>query len=184
MSDDKTADLVVRVLAEHQISEPAGGTASIAWVQCSCGARLDVTGGTRSFALTLGLRHVMRALVDALVDEGLITPATLRKEFILRRGDTEPSHFRWVSDLEPNIDSKESSTMSDTPKPTTVKVVIPSDQPEIGGAIGHAIIIVGDSHWSNSDQELIVERDGTEVARFAAGQWRYVQIIDGSEGGL
>lgn len=54
----------------------------------------------------------------------------------------------------------------------------------IGSAIGQAIIVVGDSYWSNSDQELIVDRDGTEVARFAAGQWRYAQLLDGSEGGL
>ena len=178
MSNDKTADLVTNVLDRHHLAEPTGGVATSAWVQCSCGE--FVTGHNRWHAQLQARRHIARALAD----EGLITPATLRKEFILRRGDDEPSHFRWVSDLEPSTDSKESSTMSDTGKPTTVKVVIPSDAPEIGSAIGHAIIIVGDSYWSNSDQELIVQKGDENVAIFATGQWRYAQLLDGSEGGL
>ena len=179
MSNDKTADLVTNVLDRHHLAEPTGDIATSAWVQCSCGE--FVAGHNRWHAQIQAQRHIARALAD----EGLITPATLRKEFILRRGDTEPSHFRWVSDLEPSTDSKERSTMSDTGKPTTVKVVIPSEAgAAIGSAIGQAIIVVGDAHWSNSDGELIVvDEDGNDVARFAAGHWRYAQIIDGSEGG-
>lgn len=177
MSDDKTVDLVANVLDRHHLAEPTGDIATSAWVQCSCGE--FVAGHSRWHAQIQAQRHIARALAD----EGLITPATLRKEFVQQQGDTEPSHFRWVSDLEPSTNSKESSTMSDTDKPTTVKVIVPHDAPGIG--IGQAIIIVGDEFWSNGDRELVVvDKDGNDVARFAAGHWRYAQIIKGSEGGL
>ena len=174
MSDDKTVDLVVRVLDRHHLGRSEGGVAVGAWVDCSCGE--TIAGHSRWHAELLAQRHVARALAD----EGLLTPATLRKEYILRRGDTEPSDFRWVSDLEPSTDSKESSTMSDTGKPTTVKVVIPSE-PELGAAIGQAIIVVGDEFFSNGRDELVVQKGGEDVAIFATGQWRYAQILDGSE---
>ena len=68
---------VARVLAAHQLSEPQGGANARAWCECSCGSRLETWGGTRDYAVTLGNRHIARALADA----GYLAPAPLREEW-------------------------------------------------------------------------------------------------------
>lgn len=173
MSDDRTADLVVRVLGQHTLREPTGGVNVGSECQCSCGTR-HRTSGTREFAYVLGLRHVARALAD----EGLITPATLRKEFILRRGDTEPSHFRWVSDLEPSTDSKESSTMSTSKKVIEVTMKPATEYGEIGGLPGNTVTIDGDEFYADGERNLIItDDDNEEVAIFASGEWRFARRV-------
>lgn len=193
-ADDKTIALVASVLGQHELGESTGGTAAGAWVQCSCG--IPIAGYSRWHVWAEALKHVARALAD----EGLITPATLRKEYgegPLEDGepshwpipvpdcvaceDAAPDHFRWVTDWFSSTNEKEQHIMSDVDKPTTVKVVIPGEQPEIGGTIGQAIIIEADEFWSNSDRELIISKDGTDVAQFAAGQWRYAQLLLGTK---
>ena len=178
MSDDKTVELVTQVLDRHHLTEPTGGTAAGSWVQCSCGE--FVAGYSRWHAELQAQRHIARALAN----EGLITPATLRKEFILRRGDAEPSHFRWVSDLEPSTDSKERS-MSTSKKVIEVTMKPATEYGEIGGLPGNTVAIDGDEFYADSERNLIItDDDNEEVAIFASGEWRFAQIINGSEGGL
>ncbi|MCY1656391.1 hypothetical protein OVA21_04035 [Dietzia sp. SL131] len=64
-----------RVLAAHQLGGPRGGTAGVAWCECSCGARLGISGGDRKYAMSLGIRHMALALAEA----GLLAPAPLRE---------------------------------------------------------------------------------------------------------
>lgn len=59
-----------RVLAEHRLEAPTGGTAGTARCACSCRAVFETDGGTRDLVLWRGRRHVAQALADA----GLIVP--------------------------------------------------------------------------------------------------------------
>lgn len=68
-------DQVVDVLAAHQLSEPGGGTATGSRCACTCGEVLR-TPGDRDYVMTLGRRHVARALAEA----GLLAPAPLYEE--------------------------------------------------------------------------------------------------------
>lgn len=171
MSIDKTADLVANVLDRHHLAEPTGGIATSAWVQCSCGE--FVAGHNRWHAQIQAQRHIARALAD----EGLITPATLRKEFVLRRGDAEPSHFRWVSDLEPSTDSKENS-MSTSKKVIEVTMKPATEYGEIGGLPGNTVTIEGDEFYADGERNLIItDDDNEEVAIFASGEWRFARRV-------
>lgn len=57
---------IAEVLAQHVLSEPNGGTASLSWCDCSCGHQERVHGGTRDRALYLARQHQARAVVEAL----------------------------------------------------------------------------------------------------------------------
>ena len=174
MSDDKTVDQVTRVLAEHQLSEPQGGVNTRAWCECSCGSQLETVGGTRGHAMRLARRHIARALAD----EGLITPATLRKEFILRRGDDEPSHFRWVSDLEPSTTHRKERGMSTSKKFIEVTMKPATEYGEIGGLPGNTVTIEGDEFYADGERNLIItDDDNEEVAIFASGEWRFARRV-------
>lgn len=60
---------VVRVLAQHRLGRPQGGTARGAFVLCGCGTVID--GGIRDDAYERGRRHIARAMDEA---ELLATP--------------------------------------------------------------------------------------------------------------
>ena len=62
---DSIIDQAARVLDEHKIGTPNGGTASLAWCTCSCGYQAKLHGGTRDLAVSLVRRHVAEALADA-----------------------------------------------------------------------------------------------------------------------
>ena len=172
MSNDKTADLVANVLDRHHLAAPTGGTATGAWVQCSCGE--FVTGHNRWHAQLQARRHIARALAD----EGLITPATLRKEFILRRGDTESSHFRWVSDLEPSTTHRKERGMSTSKKVIEVTMKPATEYGEIGGLPGNTVTIDGEEFYADSERNLIItDGDNEEVAIFASGEWRFARRV-------
>ena len=67
---DSIIDKAARVLDEHVISAPNGGTASLAWCTCSCGYQAKLYSGTRDQVASLARRHVAQALADA----GLLRP--------------------------------------------------------------------------------------------------------------
>lgn len=172
MSDDKTMDQVANVLDRHHLTEPTGGIATGAWVQCSCGE--FTAGHSRWHAQIQAQRHIARALAD----EGLITPATLRKEFVLRRGDAEPSHFRWVSDLEPSTTHRKERGMSTSKKFIEVTMKPATEYGEIGGLPGNTVTIEGDEFYADGERNLIItDDDNEEVAIFASGEWRFARRV-------
>lgn len=52
-----TPEQVVSVLRKHQLDEPSGGTASLAWCNCSCGYQARIREGTRDYAKSLAIAH-------------------------------------------------------------------------------------------------------------------------------
>lgn len=52
-----TREQVVRVLARHELGAPNGGTASWAWINCSCGHRIEIAGVTRDYVFQLAEDH-------------------------------------------------------------------------------------------------------------------------------
>lgn len=65
-----------RILAEHRLEAPTGGTAGTALCTCSCGVVSISVTGTRDHARWAGHRHVAQALADA----GLLAPENTRTE--------------------------------------------------------------------------------------------------------
>lgn len=63
---DTLLERLARVMNDHRVGEPMGGTASEAWVTCSCGARISLPGGTRELARSLGEEHQAEALLAVL----------------------------------------------------------------------------------------------------------------------
>lgn len=64
-----TAGLIAEVLARHQISRPNGGSATVAWCDCSCGYREEVWGGTREVVEARVKQHQARAVLALLRGE-------------------------------------------------------------------------------------------------------------------
>lgn len=69
MSDD-LRDRIAAVLGRHWVSDPAGGTATESWCNCTCGLRITVPGGTRDEAWRRGAQHQAQAIIEEL---GLFT---------------------------------------------------------------------------------------------------------------
>lgn len=67
---DDLRDRIAAVLHRHWVSEPSGGTATEAWCDCTCGARIAVPGGTRDEASRRGDEHQADAVKAALLSEG------------------------------------------------------------------------------------------------------------------
>lgn len=63
MTDPTLRDQIVRALEKHRLSPSMGGTASIAWCDCSCGTRVEAMGAPREHADQLGLRHQADAVL-------------------------------------------------------------------------------------------------------------------------
>ena len=59
-------DALAEVLSEHVLGEPNGGTASWAWLNCSCGHRIEIAGVTREHVVELGRKHQARAVAEWL----------------------------------------------------------------------------------------------------------------------
>ena len=58
---------VARALHEHWVAEPAGGTATEAWTDCTCGIRITVPGGTRDEAARRGEAHQAEQIAAAVL---------------------------------------------------------------------------------------------------------------------
>ena len=56
---------VAGVINRHVLGKANGGTASWAWVDCSCGEQIRVAGVTRDHVYSLGQMHQARALCEA-----------------------------------------------------------------------------------------------------------------------
>ena len=58
---------IARVLHEHWVAEPCGGTATEAWTNCTCGIRITVPGGTRDEAWRRGDAHQAEQIAAAVL---------------------------------------------------------------------------------------------------------------------
>ena len=54
------------VLDMHVLGKPNGGTASWAWLNCSCGHRVEIAGVTREYVVEEGRRHQAREVAEWL----------------------------------------------------------------------------------------------------------------------
>lgn len=63
-------DALAEVLSEHVLGEPNGGTASWAWLNCSCRHRIEIAGVTREHVVALGRKHQARAVAEWLKEQG------------------------------------------------------------------------------------------------------------------
>ena len=61
---------LAEVSEAHVLGEPNGGTASWAWLNCSCGHRIEVAGVTREHVVALGRKHQARAVAEWLKGQG------------------------------------------------------------------------------------------------------------------
>ena len=52
------------VLDMHVLGKPNGGTASWAWLNCSCGHRVEIAGVTREYVVEEGRRHPAREVAE------------------------------------------------------------------------------------------------------------------------
>lgn len=55
---------LARMLAQHQLGQPGGGTATVATIACSCGWKTEVHSD-RDWAVHHGRRHVADAIIAA-----------------------------------------------------------------------------------------------------------------------
>lgn len=66
MNDNELRDKVRRVITKHQASSPNGGTASMAWCDCSCGHQETTRGGDRDLVKARIEIHQAQAIIDDL----------------------------------------------------------------------------------------------------------------------
>ena len=61
---------LAEVIESHVLGDPNGGTASWAWLNCSCGHRIEIAGVTREYVVALGRKHQARAVAEWLEGQG------------------------------------------------------------------------------------------------------------------
>lgn len=63
-------DKLAEVIEQHVLGEPNGGTASWAWINCSCRHRIEIAGVTREHVVALGRKNQARAVAEWLKGQG------------------------------------------------------------------------------------------------------------------